>query len=327
MRLILCGQTALNICNHLAASPTRLATPCRIRSLAECVSAVRDVRKFNLSEIESATGPEALCRPWHIMVSGNNDRSRTKGLERHMWSGPIPDGAFYRIGEGVYISSPEFSIVLLSAQLSLIDIVLLCCESCGRYVRDPSHPKGFYKRPAITNRAKIKSFIEKLKGAKGVKKLRRALKYAFDNSYSPMETAISLLASMPVRMGGYGLPKPELNVRVNFTSEIAHMAGKPYVKYDLYFRGKRVVVEYNSDDEHTGAERISSDSRRNNAIGYLGEHVMTITWDEVKRASSCDDAMKQLSALLDRKLAEPSDSALAKRRHLRATLLPPVAER
>ena len=105
------------------------------------------------------------------------------------------------------------------------------------------------------------------------------------------------------------------------------MAGRPYVKYDAYFRGYGIVVEYNSHDSHTGADRISSDSKRNNAIGYLGEHVMTITWDEVKRITECDNIMKQLAALLDCKLAKPSESALAKRRLLRAAVLPPVMER
>lgn len=317
----------MDICNRLAASSERLATPCRIRSLVDCASAVGDVRRFDLSAIESAASSQALGRPWHILVDGDNSRSHTKGIERHIWSGPLPNGAFYRIGDDVYMSSPEFSIVMQSARLSPIDLVLLCCESCGRYVRDSSHPKGFYKRPAITSLAKIGSFVEKLEGVKGAKKLRRAFRYAFDNSYSPMETAVALLASMPVRMGGYGLPKPKLNFRIDFTPEVARMVGKPYVRYDLYFKDCGVVVEYNSDDSHTGSDRISSDSKRNNAIGYLGERVMTVTWDEVRLAGACDGTMKQLAALLGRKLVVPSASALIKRRLLRAAVLPPVMER
>ena len=272
-------------------------------------------------------GSESLGPCWHILVAGAESRNRTKGFKRHVWNGPLPDGSFYRIGEDLYITSPEFSLVLIAQRLSLIDLTLLCCESCGRYVRDPAHPKGFYKRPAITNIMRIEAFIEKLGPARGTAKLRNALRYALENAWSPMESAVALLMSMPVRLGGYGFPKPLLNYRKHFSLEEARMANREHVDLDVYFKDFNVAVEYNSDEDHTGAARIASDAIRNNTIEYIGIRVMILTWGQVRYLGSFDDAMKQLANKLGRTVHAPSKAVMAKRRQLRKCALPPVLAR
>ena len=235
--------------------------------------------------------------------------------------------SFYQIADDVFVTSPELSIVMLAPSLSFNNLVALCCESCGRYVKDPTHPKGIRKRPPLTNIARLSCYVEKLgPHTKGIAKLRQALKYVVDGCRSPMETAIALLISLPVKYGGYGFPKPLVNWRIDLTSEQQRMAQRHYIEADLYFKDANATVEYDSDEEHSQPKSIASDAIRNNTLRHLGIPVLNITWGQVRSTSAFDDAMKQLGTLLGKSVLKPSDASLAKRHKLRSDLLPPVTE-
>ncbi len=252
MKLVFCAQTALDLCSRLAAEQARIAQPCRMRSLAGCASAARDIDRMNLSPVTDLIGKDFLKPSKHILVSGDSHRFRSREYVRHTWGGAFPNMSFYQIADDVFVTSPELSIVMLAPCLSFNNLVALCCESCGRYVKDPTHPKGIRKRPPLTNIARLSCYVEKLgPHTKGIAKLRQALKYAVDGCRSPMETAIALLISLPVKYGGYGFPKPLVNWRIDLTSEQQRMAQRHYIEADLYFKDANATVEYDSDEEHS----------------------------------------------------------------------------
>ena len=323
-RLVICADSALDMCGKLAAAGRKIAMPTRVKSLAECVSTKRMVRTFNLAElpIETASTGDKL----HVLIDGNASRFCSKDIVRHVWSGVLPAGSLYKVAQEVYVTSPEFSLLLISQKCEFNNLVMRCCEACGAYGIESSG-KGFYARPALTSIAKITAFLDRAGSIRGSAKLRRALKYAFDNAYSPMETAIAMLMSYPARMGGYGFPKPILNYRMELDSEASRMAGKRFVFFDFYFPDRRVAVEYDSDQEHVGADRIASDARRNNTLRYLGVSVTNITWAQVRNPLAFEDAMRQVARLLDRKPAQLSSQGRANRAKLRADVLPRLADR
>ena len=320
-RLVICADSALDMCGKLAAAGRKIAMPTRVKSLAECVSTKRMVRTFNLAElpIETASTDGGL----HVLIDSNASRFSSKDIVRHVWSGVLPAGSLYKVAQEVYVTSPEFSLLLISQKCEFNNLVMRCCEACGAYGIESSG-KGFYARPALTSIAKITAFLDRAGSIRGSAKLRRALKYAFDNAYSPMETAIAMLMSYPARMGGYGFPKPILNYRMELDSEASRMAGKKFVFFDFYFPDRRVAVEYDSDQEHTGADRIASDSRRNNTLRDIGFVVINLTWAQVRNSQALDAAMLQVAHALDKPLREPSASARAKRAQLRADVLPRI---
>lgn len=320
MRLVISHMSALGLCSRLAEAGRRVAKACRIRSLRDCASAQRDVALFELSELPLEQGARL-----DILVADNNSRFATSSVRRHTWGAALPDGAFYQVGEGVYVTSPEFSLLLLSKELPFNNLVALCSEVCGCYARDGS-ARGFYDRPALTTVARVGAFLAKVESASGSAKLKRALLYAVENARSPMEATVGIMMCVPTRMGGFGLPKPELNHRARLSPGIAEMAGRNHVVFDFFFADHGVAVEYDSSQEHTGADRIASDARRNNALRHDGIAVINVTWAQVREPKALEAAMTQVAGALGRKLREPSPAGRARRVQLRADLLPRVLD-
>ena len=318
MRLIISHISALELCSRIAQSGRRVARPTKLRSLRECLSAERNLPLFDLSQLPK------LQHRIDVLVPETTKRNITKQLHCHSWGASLPDGSFYSLGNNVYVTSPEFSLLLMSKSTTFNELIALCSEVCGCYQRDDSK-RGFYDRPALTSLARISSFLDRMGSASGTTKLARALRYAVENARSPMESAFT---NMPPRLGGYGLPKPELNHRIDFDEDEARIAGRAYVELDLFFKGASqapsVIIEYDSDQEHTGADRIASDSRRNNTLRDIGFVVINLTWAQVRNSQALDAAMLQVAHALDKPLREPSASARAKRAQLRADVLPRI---
>ena len=80
----------------------------------------------------------------------------------------MPDGSLYQVSDGVYITSPEFSLLLLSKSLPFDALVLLCDEVCGGYALDATE-RGFYDRPALSSVSKVGA--NAFKGCTSLKKL------------------------------------------------------------------------------------------------------------------------------------------------------------
>ena len=316
MKLVLSHMTALDTCSRIAVSARKMAKPCRIRSLDDCVSAEHDLDMVDLSSI-----PIDDTHRMDVLVPNASHRFRSKRMTRHVWNGPLPDGSFYRIADDVVITSPEFSLLLLSKPLAFNELVRLCSETCSRYAA-ANDDRGFIDRPPITSLRKIARFVGKCSNASGATKLRRALAYSVENARSPMEAAVGIMMSMPARLGGFGLGKPSLNYRINLKGNAAALAGRGYVELDLYYPAHEVALEYDSSQYHAGTERRTSDARRNNVLRSLGLTVINLTWDQVRDPFLLEGAMGQAAKAMGKKLAQPSERGLVNRLELYSTLLP-----
>lgn len=118
-----------------------------------------------------------------------------------------------------------------------------------------------------------------------------------------METALAMALSMPPRLGGYGLPLPKMNYRVEARKGGADggAGGKSRPRYylcDLYWPGKRVDLEYDSDQEHVGPERISADAERRNDLQALGVTPLTATREQVMNDDGLDRLARQVGGAL-----------------------------
>ena len=136
-----------------------------------------------------------------------------------------------------------------------------------------------------------------------------------------METAVQLLLCMPTRLGGYGLPMPQANVRLAVPVDLRRMAGRSEVVPDLVWPSARVVVEYDSDQNHVGAERIASDARRRSALLGMGFDVVTITNAQVRSVSEFDQLARMLAGLLGKRLSITRADFARKRDQARFLLL------
>ena len=316
MKLVISHMSAIETCSSLAASGRKAAQPCKIRSLHNCVCTEREFKTVNasasfFSQLEHVD----------ILVPDASRRFASQRIVRHSWTGPLPDGAFYQMAADVFVTSPEFSLLLMSKSLPFNELIRLTSELCSRYATSDSE-RGFVDRPPLTSPAKITKFLNKLGSVSGSAKLKRALRYAVVNARSPMETALGIIIGMPPRLGGFGLGAVELNHRIDLEGEAAMMAGRSYVELDFFFPGHNVSLEYESNAFHACPEKVSSDARRNNTLRALGLTVINLTWDQVRNPILLEGVMRQTALALRKKLRTPSANGAVMRSRLCADLLP-----
>lgn len=98
----------------------------------------------------------------------------------------------------------------------------------------------------------VESALQRAGRRRGVVQVRRWLSQMDGRSASPMESRTR------ARLLAYGLPAPDLQIRVSTTS------GTKYL--DMGWEQYRVGVDYEGEEFHTGDGRMSRDRRRHNAI-------------------------------------------------------------
>lgn len=220
------------------------------------------------------TCPEVAV-PVHCVVGKPGQRIHSSNFVSRV-SGNLPAGSFCRIAKDVHVASPEALVLQMASILSLVELTLLVFELCGSYSVDKAEQAGFRKRPALTTVAKIARYLEKAEGLRGVKQARRAIAMACDNSASPMESKLVMLLCLPSSMGGYEAPLPVLNQRIDIDQRKLTSSGRSYFVADLLWRGKRLIVEYDSEEYHSNELRIADDVSRRNALDAMGYRVISL---------------------------------------------------
>ncbi|MCL1896611.1 MAG: hypothetical protein FWG03_08705, partial [Clostridiales bacterium] len=180
-----------------------------------------------------------------------------------------------------------------------------------------------YGLPQLTTIKAIKAFTARMEGVSGQKKASRALRYIANGSGSPMETILFMLLTLPNNLGGYGLPAPELNKRIDKgnTAKGRPEPGKEYYVCDLFWPEARIAVEYDSNLYHTGADRIASDAKKRLDYKALGITPITVTSGQVRDAIEFEGVAKLIARGLQRQLRCKNPQFLKAKRELRSLLL------
>lgn len=205
--------------------------------LALCHARVREVRQVDLVR---AMGEVPLD-----VIVGSRARSHNGTLRSIYLAGKMPPGSFRHVGEGLYVCTPELCFALLGRGGQVLRLAELGLELCGAYSLAPDQSGRFCSCPALTKKKRLASYLDLLGHRHGLVTARKALDLVTDGPASPRETSLYLMFVTPVRMGGYGFQRPELNAKVG----IRHQAtGSPLVKacmVDQLFRddkGKKILV-------------------------------------------------------------------------------------
>ncbi|MCL2530248.1 MAG: hypothetical protein FWE41_08000 [Coriobacteriia bacterium] len=214
------------------------------------------------------------------------------------------------MSEGVYVASPELCFFQMANKLPFIKLIELGFELCGfypiprnGYVKEKgANKKAFDVRRLRTSTKKLAAFLERMKGIAGQRQALRALNYILDRSASPMETKLTLLLTLPYRLGGFGLPKPKLNDGVNPSKKVLRNASQSVFVCDLCWPEADLIVEYDSEKFHEGARRITKDSKRRNALISTGKQVISITKDEIKIINQFEDLVELIAINLGARL-------------------------
>lgn len=148
---------------------------------------------------------------------------------------------------------------------------------------------GFVSSKPISSVDSLLAFANSAAAFPGCDRARKALRYVLNRSASPAESRLVLLLCAKRSMGGYGLPLPQMNYRVDVVGEGRKCTSRKYFVLDLFWESARLDVEYDSDAFHASKAGIASDAERRNALVAMGYTVITVTNGQVSSVNSLDD--------------------------------------
>ena len=204
-----------------------------------------------------------------------------------------------------------------------IELVLCACEMMGTYRLGTGGKETQYEKRPLMRRADVEELFATMPSLYGRHRVLRALDISFASSASPRETALALMLTLPTEIGGFGLPRPELNVSIDVHGlEVTHSWQEEVVP-DLLWREAGLVLEYDSDEFHgkAGGAKLASDAFRANVLVTQGYRVLRATTHTVDSLAELELLAHQVAATLGVPLYELSAEQRLRREQLHALLL------
>ena len=276
--------------------------PAQLLEPAECASNMEDVLELAPPwvDAEFLSPNDGLL---HVLVRESSDKRKTLKHATHVWSGPIPEGAFYQLKPHVFIESPPFMFLHAAGILSLPRLIAFGDELCGLYSFDERQERGFRTRdvPLVT-KTRLDCFVRSAKSLYGQRRALQALSYIVDNSASPAETMDEMLLCLPCRHGGYGIPQPTMNEEIPLTPEAARIAKRGKVRLDMGYADFSLSLEHLGDYDHSEKARRASDRARTNALIEMGFTVLELTNDQVADFMAFELIAKRVARIVKKPL-------------------------
>lgn len=329
MPVYLCGQSALDVTRYLRATnegqiPGRSARP---RSLTNAVCTNRQLNELDHSAELLLSHVQGKI---HLFVADRASAHATSRIVPHVWTHPLCRGMFINLGNDIFLSTPGFLFLQLAATLDTIELAIVGMELCGFYshwkmqdfrvpnTMEEEHRNCTFELKPTTSTTRLTQFLERMKGERGIKRARQALKLVLDCAASPMEIATYLLLSLPRSQGGWGLPKPKLNTKVTVSTGTHAGARFP----DLYWPESNLDVEYQSDFAHSGMYSRYRDSRRLVELAAKRVVVLPLTREQLMDPDGFVAFATSVRRCLNKRSRTPPHDWYGRYLDLRAKLLP-----
>lgn len=259
--------------------------------------------------------------PIRLMTDCMQNRVLKNRFDYSVRSGALPMSAFCRVSDSLCVASPELCLIQAVKTYSRARLIELCMELCGRYALDPSAQRGFSSRSApLTSISAITALLSEIHAKRCAADLVPALRFVASGARSPMETRAFLLLCLPKRYGGYGLPRPELNMRVDLDECERSVSDRHFFECDMLWPEQKVVLEYDGHLDHESYDARANDAVKRNILTNKGYQVFTMTGRQLRDAFVFDKAAKELSAALGYRLRQFPKDWVTRRGSLRDEL-------
>lgn len=226
----------------------------------------------------------------------------------------IPHNSLLLVDDGVCIASPELVFLQLARTAEPLDLIQVGFELCGIYPHPGQVFTAFDERKPFMTKSSCERFLLRRKRACKVTAARAAIKHVVNRSASLMETASAMILGLPYKLGGLGFPEFVMNEKIPVPARMRHELGRVECYGDIMWPDKRVILEYDSNLYHSGAQRIASDSSRRNALSRMGYRVVTLTGNQIYDAQEFLRTAKTLGNLLGHRI-QPKVEAFDVRHH------------
>ena len=136
-----------------------------------------------------------------------------------------------------------------------------------------------------------------------------------------METMTYLLLCLPIMLGGYGLPKPEMNATIPLDEEAQTIARRKHCEGDLCWPNVHppLDIEYHGE-VHVGAAHMKSDVGRELGIEHMGWRVLTVTSPQVFNEIEFEIVAKEAAKVIGKRLKSNALGVTPQRMTLRNEL-------
>lgn len=235
------------------------------------------------------------------------------------WDDEVPEGSFETIEGGFSMCTPEFYYLREARKRTFLQEVQLAYELCGLYstmnLSDPRHYRLFQEE--VTSVDELRSYLGGARDLEGYRTAMRALDYVAEGSISPAASYLSILLTLPRRLGGYDLFRPKERVRIvdPLAEERAPSDEGRYEVYDLCWPRQRVVMQFVGDGLPSERER-----RALEAPGFADMFVVCVTTRQMADPEAFDEAARVLADRLGTPLPPPDAAFVAARDRLRGEL-------
>ena len=205
----------------------------------------------------------------------------------------------------------------------IVRMALIACEFAGFYRLPAGDKDTQYGLKPFMTRNDARTFAESVPRLYGRSRVRQALSFSYDQSASPMETALVLMLTLPVKYGGYGLPRPCLNKGLALGDERELWDGGDHITPDLLWEEAKVVIEYESGEFHygQGMRKATNDATRANVLSAMGYVVLRATAGSVTSLVELDRLTRQVATLLGVDAPQADDITSIRRHKLHALLM------
>jgi len=205
------------------------------------------------------------CEPIEVMGSRETPIRARAGIRVRRAALPDSDVVMCR---GFRITSPLRTACDLGSRRDLVECVVALDAILHARVVDMKD---------------LQAYVDTHAGAKGVRKLRRALALAEPKTESPMETRLRM------QLVKARLPRPLVQVDLHDAS------GNFLGRADLYYPERRLVIEYDGENHK---DRLVPDLRRQNALINAGYCVLRFTAADLKVPGSVAAQVRRARSML-----------------------------
>lgn len=303
--------------------PLRRSTMNRMRLAS---SRSRDLKQVSYEEL--GIRPPTKDSKLYLLLPEAGRRRIVKNVKRRICRAELPPYSFLRLGDDVYVPTPELTFLLMAHYLDVHELIALGMELCGHYrlVGASSDSiltsnRTLYSQSPLTTPRRIAALLDRMEGFRGLALARRARSYLVAGSASPMETALYMLLCLPRNLGGYGLPRPVLNARRRVTTLAGSFTLSKTLVPDLFWSAAMLDVEYDSEEFHASPECLLKGARRTLALRSMNVEVVSVTKDVVYDENSFDGLVRLIAKSLDVRLRRLTQAGESKRAILRQTVL------
>lgn len=264
----------------------------------------------------------------HVLVHDRRLFHKSKKIEYHLCAKPLPAGSFCQHVYGVVVASPELTLLQAAQDLGnkgFTTLLELCCEFFGDYSLDDGERRGFVNCQPLVTRDQMLEYLGRLpKRTYGAKILGKAVELAGEHSRSPRETECYLAMTLPPELGGFGLPRPILNLPSPIDDGDASITDDRGYLVDLAWNDGMVIFEYDGVIDHTEKEKVLQDKERRSVLASMGKTVIVATKESASNDEMFRKKVAQVFRALDIPLPSYSDDDVTAQSKLRETLFDPA---